>query len=464
MSLTGITFTLVFAALCVLALVRHPVWGAMAYVGTYFFSPQLHWWGQGVLADVRWSYIAAAVTALGLLSGGARRQPTAAVMRSPPLWMLLLFVLWLALQQLWALDPDEHADLLTYYIKFVVALVLICKCIDSGQSLRLLLYTHVAGCFYFGWIAFTSYSGGRFEEFGGAGMNEANAAALAMGTGVLVAAGLFLAGGPRAKAVLLGAIPFILNGMVATISRSGFLSLLVGGLTFNFLTPRASRRLVRVLTGLAIVLFLILAGPSYWTRMHSIEHAGEDVEGVDTGEDRLAIINAQWRMFHDHPLGCGASCTTVLSPRYLPDKYLADNGAGVRQRASHNTLMTMLVEHGVPGVLFYLGMFCWALRAIWRAARTLRQQNGFLARVFPGIAGVVLAMHIGDMFVSYTKFEIRYWYIAILIALPVLIGRETQLAGASDAARTAPPGAGPAGTTAAAARAPGGSGNPEGWR
>ena len=418
MSFTGVAFVLVFLIGCTLAFLRHPVWGAALYVSTFFVGPQQHWWGQGMLAEVRWAYIAAIVTLLAILFNRNGRAPSIPLTRHGAFWLMALFVVWLAVESLWALAPAEQWTLLTYYFKFTVALALIYRCVDSEESLKVLLWTLFGCCFYLGWIAYTSYSGGRFEDFGGAGLSEANAAALALSSGALLGASLFLAGRMGQRLVVVGGMPFILNGIVTTISRSGSLALAAGGLVFNLFAPRRLAGQVRVLSVLAVILFLILAGSSYWLRMQSLEHAGQNVEGLDTGEDRVEIIKAQFRMFAAHPFGCGAACTAVLSPRYLPARYLSRAPQGEQaERASHNTFMTMLVEHGIPGALFYLALLAWTLRSVRRLARGYRDETGFAAVVFPGVVGVLGGILIGDMFVSYARFEIRYWCLALLMAM-----------------------------------------------
>ncbi|MGH8259876.1 MAG: hypothetical protein ACREUG_09315, partial [Steroidobacteraceae bacterium] len=173
MSFTGAIFTIAFCAGCVLAFTRHPIWGAMTYIATFFLSPALRWWGQGWLADIRWAYIAALATLLALLLTRRSARPAIPLLRHGIVWAYLLFVAWLILQSLWALDATSQRELISYYVKFFVALALIYYCVDSQKNLRMLLWTHLCGCFYFGWIAYTTYTGGRFEGFGGAGVGEA---------------------------------------------------------------------------------------------------------------------------------------------------------------------------------------------------------------------------------------------------------------------------------------------------
>jgi len=325
----------------------------------------------------------------------------------------VLIVAWISLQSFWALDREAHADQLSYYLKFILVMLMICRCIETEAHLRYFLWTHVAGCFYLGWLAFTSYGGGRLDGVGGPGINEANAAALQMVTGIFVASSLFLAAHWRARTALFFMIPIMVNGLVTTVSRSGFLAAALGGVVYNLFTPVRYRWAVRLLSVLALVLFAVVTHEAYWERIGTIRHTGEQVEGVDTGGGRLEIIAAQWRMFEGHRFGCGHMCTTVLSPSYIDERFMAVQGG----RASHNTFMTMLVDHGIVGGVIYVLMLVWVYRSLKTVASRVKGQTGFLAKLLPSIAAVFAAITIGDMFVQYPKVEVRFWFISLLIVL-----------------------------------------------
>lgn len=411
MSLTALVFLLAFGAGSVMALARHPIYGLITYVGVFYVHPPSRWWGQGLLLEFRWSLLAAGITLLALLIHRPARS-TAPVQRSGAFWGFVLFVVWIAIQSFWALDREAHLNQLSIYLKFIVVFILICKCIETDEHLRLFLWSHVAGCFYLGWLAFTSYAGGRLDGVGGPGIDEANAAGLQMVTGIMVAAGLFLAGRMPTRGALLAMIPIMVNGLVATISRSGFLAAVIGGAVFNLFTPVKYRRSVLGLSVLAIVLFGLLTNDSYWSRIESIKYKGEDIVGVDTGGGRREILEAQLRMFRGRPLGCGHMCTSVLSPSYLEERFLSGGG-----RASHNTFMSMLVDHGVIGAAAYVIMLAWVYRSLRTVGRRLKGRADLLASVLPAIAAVFGAITIGDLFVQYMKFEARIWFLALLITV-----------------------------------------------
>ena len=68
-----------------------------------------------------------------------------------------------------------------------------------------------------------------------------------------------------------------------------------------------------IMSVLAAVLLMLLTSEDYWQRIGTIQLAGQEVEDVDTGSERLAVMAAQIEMFRDNPWGCGHFCTTILS-------------------------------------------------------------------------------------------------------------------------------------------------------
>ena len=111
-------------------------------------------------------------------------------------------------------------------------------------------------------------------------------------TGIFVAASLFLYETWRYRAVLFACMPFIVNAVIASISRSAFLAAGLGGLVFNLFTPKRFRLGVRVLSVLALVLFMMLTNPIYWQRIISIKYAGEQVEEELSRRGRQAAKDA----------------------------------------------------------------------------------------------------------------------------------------------------------------------------
>jgi hypothetical protein len=410
--LTAIVFLVGFAAFCVLAFTRHPIYGLLAYLLALYIEPSGQWWGQGGFSSIRWVFVAAAVTIVALWSS-KNKPPPAGLMRSGLIWGMVCFVAWVTIQGGWALDQAMHTEFWTIWVKFLIIVVLICRCIDSEKHLRLFLWAHVAGCFYLGWLATSEYSGGRFEGFGSAGFAEANAGALQLVTGLIAAASLFLGEKWPQRAVLGAMMLIIVNGVVTTMSRSGFIAAVAAGLVFNLFTPKRYRMGVIVISAFGALLFMMLTNATYWERMDTIKLEGADIPGVDTGGGRLEIITAQWQMFHEHPLGCGHMCTSVLSPNFLEKRFLSYG----QERASHNTFMTMVVDHGIPGIIFYISMLVWTFTNLYRLLRQSRGSDSLVSTILPGVAGVLAAISVADMFVQYPRLEVRVWFLGLVVVL-----------------------------------------------
>jgi O-antigen ligase len=420
-SQTAILFLLFFVVMVSLAMARNPIYGVMAYVALVFIDPPSRWWGHA-LPDMRWSLLACVATVIGM-AVHKPRKPEVPFARHPIVVIMLVFIVWLLIQLNWVLEPETHLDLLNYYWKYAVAMYLIYRCVDSEQHLRMFLWTFISGCAYLAWVAFNNYSGGRFDEFGGAGIGEANAGALTLVAGTLIGASLFLREKTRGKVALLVIVPFLVNALIMTISRSGFLALAAGGLVFNLFAPPRIRFRVAVLSVIAALGFFMLTDPGYWNRIESVKYRGAEVEGLDTGSGRLNIMRAQVQMFRDHPLGCGHHCTMTLSPHYLAEEDL-DRGSG--QRASHNTFMSMLVEHGFVGAAYYLMVWAW----IYLTVRRLRKQKARLTPLMltltTGVTAALAAQLVADQFVPYVRYEVRFWMFTVLMVMVNLAARPVE--------------------------------------
>lgn len=430
--LTATAFFFAFTAGCVLAILRHPIYGLVTYVGLLYVHPPTRWWGD-LLPSLRWSLLAAAVTLIAVVVAEVRtrksKQLSPAIMSFALMKGALLFLGWLILQYAWALDLTMHMELIVLSSKYVLLIVLIYKCIDSKTHLKYFLWAHAGGCFYLGIIVFTEYLGGRFEGFHPPGINEANAASLQITTGVIVTFVLFLSGRWYEKIAAIGFMPFTLNALVATISRSGFLALAAAGVIFNLFASKKIRGAVRIYSLIGLALFVSLTNPVYWERISTILEAGEQIEGVDTGSGRLVLMGAQFEMFTRYPHGCGHRCTATLSPQYLDQRYLTGE-AGRRARSSHNTFMSLLVEQGLPGAIFYVLLLFWIARTVFRLRQPMQSSSELLANTYTAVVASLAAITVGDVFVDYLKYETRVWFLALLM---VIVKLHTIEAGNSQA-------------------------------
>lgn len=428
MSITAATFLAAFLGCLLLALVRSPIFGLYAYLATFYLHPVSRWWGAG-LPDLRWSFIAALVTLVAVM-----RMPT-----SPqrPAWLasaagryLLLMSAWLWLQNAWAIGPEAHLDVSLLFTKYLVLFILMYRLLDTESSIWQFLRAHVLGCVYLGWLALTAPDSGRLDGVGGPGIAEANALAMHSGTGAFAAAALLFHGPAWSRAIGLLSLPLILNTIVQTESRGGFLAIAASGLLFLYFMPPRARR-YGIALGVAGMVALLPAVPeSFWERISTVRDVTQEEAEVDLStQSRLVLMEAQIQMFTRYPHGAGHRGTAYLSPQYLSDEYLtfADNDpTKQRLRSSHNTFLTVLVEQGVPGVVLFATVLIWIARTLRAVRRDIAADESTGPQLLLATTAATLSVVlIAGLFTDYFKAEVFVWGISLLAAIRALPRTET---------------------------------------
>jgi len=419
----------VYFGLLFLGILRHPIFGLYAYLFVFYNHPPTRWWGVA-LPDLRWSLIAALVTFLAVV-----KTPSPS---SRPSWfsnwgarLLLIYVAWMWLQSLWAVNPAYHLEGCILFTKYVILFYIMYKIIADERTFELFSWGHILGCFIFGWIAYNTPVRGRLESVGGPGVDDSNLLAIQLVTGLIFAGFMFLGFCGKKRWVTLIAIPFILNGVILTLSRGAFLGLLAGGLASWYFSPRSSRWLILATGVLAGVLFFRLAHEEFWERMETITIDASERD--KSAESRLALIPAQWRMAQDYLLGSGHRGNETLSPLYIPAEYLT---AG-EVRSAHNTFMAILVDQGFPGALLFIALQGWVGFSLLRLKSLDRLGLPPTLAIYRAILGAALtACFFSGQFVNLLKSEMQIWLIALLAALNGLCDESVSQAAQKNASRT----------------------------
>lgn len=428
MALTSLAFAAVFAAFMLLALFRHPLWGLYAYIALFYLHPPSRWWGE-MLPDLRWALVAALVTLIGSLR--LPKDPTRpSWISTTPAKLLIAYTIWCAIQISWALDRDLQIELTVLFAKYVLLFYLIYRLVDTEEKVRDLLLLHIGGCFYFGYLAYTMDVSGRLEGVGGPGVDEANAMAMQLSTAVAVAAMLLMGERGWRQLLCFAALPFLLNTIVLAGSRGAFVALLASGLALWHLKPDAYRKIFYVFAALGLVLFGMVAHQAFWERVSTIKSAVKAPEELDTSAlSRLELIDAQWHMFLEHPMGTGHRGTAVLSVYYLEEQFLSRGPDGAPgARSSHNTFMTTLVEQGVFGAAVYVFLWVWIWRKVASLARpSCTPELGERRRLLvAAVGGALMVVFVAGIFVDYLKAEITIWLTAILAQLDRITSRSRR--------------------------------------
>lgn len=419
MSLTSIAFLLAFSAALLASVVRHPAYGLYTYMAVFYLNPPSRWWGEA-LPDLRWSLLAAFVTLVSLWRH-EKLPDRPGWLQNKALALFLAFVIWFWIQSLWALDPQAHLTGAILFTKYLLLVYLISTIVQTEEILRNVLFVHVLGCLYLGWLVLGAPDAdGRFEGVGGPGIGDVNALGMQLATGLLAASALILGGSKWIRIVALAAMPFIANGLVQTSSRGAVLGMLAGGVVVMLAAPARFRRVYYGLGVLGLLVLLQMAPATFWERIGTIAAPVEKTEEVDGSTlTRLALAKAQLQMTIDHPFGSGHRGTEVLSTSYLEAKYMARSATGeIGARSSHNTLLSVLVEQGVIGAILYACLLVAAFGQL-RRLKPLDNQGlpEGLGTYRAAIAGCLTCVLVAGQFTDYLIAEVFVWSLALTAAI-----------------------------------------------
>ena len=420
MTVTGLCFMFAYFSGLILALVRHPMYGLLTYVGVFYLHPPSRWWGQ-FLPGIRWSLLAAAVAlfATWRYKSAITREPW---FKTTPAKLLLAYTAWLWIQSLWAMDPVQHRECALLFSKYIIVFYIVYYLVDTPDKARAFLLTHLAGCAYLGFVALSASSGGRLDGVGGPGIDDSNTLGMHIATGALAGGVLML----LEKRWWLGfcgiATALSMNTLVMTGSRGAFLALITGGALLVYLHPKEYRKRFVIYAVAAVVGFGALASQEFWERMNTLNAVvDEDQELESSAESRVVMAYAQLEMAKHYPFGNGHRGSEVLSAQYLDSKWLTEGGA----RSSHNTFLTALVEQGIPGVILFFGYVVWGYRSA-RKLRPLLNADEHRARGMYGVVATssLVIVLIGGLFADFLKVEIQIWMAALLATLLQVQARE----------------------------------------
>lgn len=426
--MTPYAFLVVFVTSAIAGLVRWPLVALGTYVLVFFAHPPSRWWG-GYLPNLRWSLTAAACA---LIAAYFYKQPPE-VDRNP--WhrdaiirYVVLFVAWMWIQTPWALSYDDHIYGVNILTKYILIMYVIIKLLDKPEALDFMCVAHIVGCAYFGVLAREMGSGSeRLDGVGGPGVDDANTLGMMFATASVLGAVQVLSGPLWKRGLVALCMPFVLNGLVLTQSRGAFLGLAMGGIALFFLAPKGRRAWIGAMGAAGVVLFLALASENFWERMQTIQvEQGEERE--KSAESRIVIAQAQLRMFVEHPMGSGHRGTAALSRQYIPEEYLTKNSQGQidenSARSSHNTLLSVLVEQGIVGIVLYTLLILTVARRVLalRSAKDALPERAHISMLAAGIGGALTVIFVSGQFADYLRAEVLFWLLAMVVAATRVMG------------------------------------------
>ena len=198
----------------------------------------------------------------------------------------------------------------------------------------------------------------------------------------------------------------LLTGALATMSRTSIIMLLVAGLTFVWLRPRAMKRLWPALFPALALVHFALPG-TLGTLKQSFFPAGgllaqQAANPGYTGQGRLADLGPAFDQWTQHPLFGSGYATRVVGLPGIDGQILDDQWLGT------------LLETGVLGFFAWLWLMVWCLRRFGRAARADQSTHGWLMTALTAsVASFAVGMLFFDAF-SFTQVTLLFFILASL--------------------------------------------------
>lgn len=436
----GMVFFLVGGALLLVLGVR--VWPALLLLLCYApFAAYLRFGGFSNLQSLFKDIFALGIFGLWALGVLARREK---LVRTPLDLSILLFVLLGALNVLRAPTLLRGALAFKIFFTYVPIYFLVVQCPPSRKQLRVVLWALlVVGALaaiygltqytegpqpaarfdpeaaYAPTVALSNWRRGQVRAFSTFGHASVFALFLAM----CLALGLGLERtASRWGKVALGVILLPLAAAVpTTLTRTGWIGVLLAMLTLFLLSASGSTR-VRLLLAMALlVLMFRLAGPVVKSTL-SWTGSAEDT----SFQTRPGLLYWAARMtFIERPEGCGmgvlsdaAALASRVTKAYQPPNTCFWRGYPLQ--SADTVVFSIGVQMGALGVLLYL----WIFVLIWKHGLSIYRGLGdpFLKGVAAGILGYLAAMTFSNFFAgspsAYPMVDFYFWlFVGVLMSL-----------------------------------------------
>jgi putative inorganic carbon (HCO3(-)) transporter len=220
------------------------------------------------------------------------------------------------------------------------------------------------------------------------------------------------------RILLVSAGLLITAGAAFTFSRGAVVSL---GLVSLLMVAMGAMRVRYVVLAAIGASVLVMAVPQYSKRLSSLPEgarllASGSGPGIQNAEGsirgRVTEMVATGLVFVDYPiLGVGAGMARFYYPRYAE---IAGGYARKDTRVSHNLVLGLAAEHGIPGLLAFTTIVLVTLRDLHRVRRRWPGRRSDRAQLATGLMlSLILYLTMGlFLYVAY----IRYFWVLMALA------------------------------------------------
>ena len=377
----------------------------------------------------------AGVLALAAIAYHMLAQGKLSLRMSPLLAVAGAYGFWTLFSFYWA--DDSHQVFSTFFgfllvLAYMFTFALLVKTPRDAASVLVVM---VVGASLSGFVALNTYlvTGGATRATGLESSTHADTFGVYQAMIVPAALGLFaLARRPEIRVAYLGAFAVITLSIVASLTRTAMISVVIVALLALFLPWRFLFRSARqkasygVAVGLMVGAMLsIAASAAFFSRVSSI-FSGWGSTG-DRGAGRTDLWAAAWNAYQHHPwLGIGAGNFSSESLTLLQKTPGVDISAPYVQqgRLVHNSYLEALTELGPMGLFLLVLLIVVIAWCLWRVFLRARARQDDTIRIVAAtllLALLGLAISMGFLSIALNK---PLWIIAgLALALDRMVDR-----------------------------------------
>jgi probable O-glycosylation ligase (exosortase A-associated) len=206
------------------------------------------------------------------------------------------------------------------------------------------------------------------------------------------------------------AVPMGIVAVILTYSRGAMLGLAT---VLFAMMMNSKRRFVGLASSVILTSIVFLTAPEKWIeRMQTLKDVSTDQSALA----RLHSWTFAYRLFRDHPI-LGGGFQTFTAPLYGEYNMLADKVQG-----PHSIYFQVLAEHGLPGLILFLGLVACCLWSCSRLKRTFLRQPGSdtLAAYSDMVQLGLITFLVSGAFLGRAYFDLFYQLVATVIILKML--------------------------------------------
>ncbi|WP_300338465.1 putative O-glycosylation ligase, exosortase A system-associated [Accumulibacter sp.] len=329
---------------------------------------------------------------------------------SPPVIVLVLFVVWMCLTTAFAINPLGSWDQLNKVLKIQLMTAVALMALHERKHIELFIWVNVLSVGYYSFKGglFTITTGGEYRVWGPEDSFFWDNNALAVATIMVIPMMYYLRVVSTHRWVRFGLLMLMLLSAVSALgsqSRGALLAITAMGSVFWY---RSNRKGLVGIVVVAVAIGLISFMPDSWSnRMATITTYEED----NSAKDRLIAWQFCFNLANHRLSGGGYEIYNALTyTLYAPETWR-------NAFAAHSIYFSVLGEHGYVGLVLFLLIWGLTFRLAGKLRRETRGQPG-VAWVFhlTGMFQVSLVGYLaGGAFLSLAYFDLPYNIMVILV-------------------------------------------------